>query len=121
MASQQPFYSPLFTLSDTLNIDRIVTAFNDWLGTNRGFIHATLATLIWIPFVAFGYDKHGFIYLYMATALSLISNFSLAIYARKLQREQDKFEYWLEQMLKNQADTMKAMMILLKEHDVSDN
>lgn len=34
---------------------------------------------MWIPLVVFGWDKHGFLYLYIATALSLITQVPLAM------------------------------------------
>lgn len=108
MGFLQRFLSHLSTLSVT----RIIDAFNRWLGSELGFIQATLITFLWVPFVVIRIDNHGFFYLYIATALSLITNFSLAIYARRLAAEQDKFESWLIQMLKTQADTTTLLLTL---------
>lgn len=80
-----------------------------------GFIQSVVITLLWIPMVLLGFDMHGFVYLYVATALSLITNFSLAIYARRLQDETAKFEQMVLQLLRNQQDTMLFLIAEAKE------
>lgn len=95
--------------------DKLIHRFNIWLGSRKGFVQSVVFTLLWVPLVIWRVDSHGFIYLYLATALSLITNFSLAIYARRLQEDSEKFEQLVLQLLKNQQDTMLFLIQEAKE------
>jgi len=50
-------------------VDHLAYAISDWLGSRAAFVQITLGTILWVPFVIIGLDGHGFLYLYVATAL----------------------------------------------------
>jgi hypothetical protein len=64
-------------------VDRAIEAFNGWLASERGFVQAIIVSLGWNVAVAFGLDKHGFLYLFVATELGIITQFTLAIIGRR--------------------------------------
>lgn len=79
-----------------------------WLHSRTAFVQLVYGSLLWIPFVALGIDGHGFLYLYVATTLSLITQVPLAM-----------LSYWAaieaRSAERNQLDTMK-LLVSLAEH-----
>lgn len=117
-------------------VDRLVEGFNDWLASRAAFVQTTLLTLAWTVAVVLGWDPHGFVFLYFATAVSFVTQATLAIIARRAQAEAriateqnahaEKIQFamlkeidaqteLLEQQLQNQADTLRALLTLLEQ------
>lgn len=69
--------------AETHAVDRAIEAFNDWLGSRRGFVQSILITIAWTTLALLGFDEHGFWFLYAATAFSVVTQFTLAIIARR--------------------------------------
>ena len=63
----------------TRGVDKAIERFNDWLGSKRGFVQAVGISIAWNIAVWFGLDKHGFLYLFLATELGIVTQFTLAI------------------------------------------
>lgn len=59
----------------------------NWLRSRSAFITLVYGTVLWIPFVVLGLDPHGFLYLYIATSLSLVTQVPLAMLAYWASRE----------------------------------
>ena len=57
--------------------------FTDWLSSPAGLIQGLILTLVWIPLVIFGADKHGFWFLFFATLVSFLTQFPLAYASRR--------------------------------------
>lgn len=76
-----------------------------WLHSRTAFVQLVYGSLLWIPFVVLGIDGHGFLYLYVATTLSLVTQVPLAM-----------LSYWAAQETRaseqNQIDTMKLLVTL---------
>jgi uncharacterized membrane protein len=63
--------------------DRLLAGINAWLASKVGFYQAFVGSLIWVGFgVAFGFDPHFFYYLFIATLISFVGTFNLAIFAK---------------------------------------
>lgn len=108
-------YTMSSILAPSKFIDNLVEKFNGWLSSRGGFVQAVIFTLIWVPLVVYKVDPHGFIYLYIATAFSTITQFSVAIIAFKAKIAGDKANEGLIQMLENQVSTMQFLVELAKE------
>lgn len=78
------------------SLDRAIAWFNRWLASDAGFVQAFLLTLGWTALIFAGFDKHGFWFLYFATAVSFITQFSVAIIGR---RSGDKVDVALQTLL----------------------
>jgi len=70
--------------------DGFLEAVNNWLGSSAGFYQAFLGSLAWLYFVFKGVDEHGFWYLFVATQVSFIGTFNLAIFARRSAAASDR-------------------------------
>lgn len=93
-----------------------------WLGGRAAFVQLTYGTIIWIPLVVLGIDRGGFLFLYLATSVSLITQVPLAMIGQKAREEAHRageaalrHEEAQIQMLRNQADTLTAIVALLNE------
>lgn len=82
----------------------------NWLRSRSAFVWLVYGTVLWVPFVVFGFDPHGFLYLYIATSLSLITQVPLAMLAFWAKEEAHKNEELTMQTLQNQSDMMKLML-----------
>lgn len=71
-------------------VNAAIEWFNDWLGSERGFVQAVVICLLWNVAVVYGLDKHGFLFLYLATELGIITQFNLAIIGRRSGRKVDE-------------------------------
>lgn len=103
-------------------IDRFVAAYNNWLASRWGFLQAILVTILWVPFVVYKIDPHGFIYLYCVSAFATISLFGVAIIARRAQRSADEATEQmlhilvaLRQMMENDSAQMAFLVALAEE------
>lgn len=66
---------------------------------------------MWIAAIGLGWDPHGFWFLFVATLVSFVTQFTLA-YQNEQARRAD------ELTLRNQADMMRLLVALAKEiHD----
>lgn len=93
-----------------------------WLSSRAAFVQVSIATIVSIPLTIAGIDGHGFTYLYLATALSLVTQVPLAMIGQKAREEAHRageaalrHEEAQIQMLRNQADTLTAIVALLNE------
>jgi len=92
------------------SIDRQSRWVARWLHSRSAFVWLVYGTVLWIPLVAIGVDPHGFLYLYIATSLSLITQVPLAMLAYWAAQEGSKNEEMNFQMLSNQADMMRLVL-----------
>lgn len=95
-------------------LDRQARWVANWLHSRSAFIWLVYGTVAWIPFVVLGLDPHGFLYLYIATSLSLVTQVPLAMLASWAAQEAMRSEELTRQTLENQTDMMK---LLLKEFE----
>ena len=84
----------------------------DWLYSRGAFVALVYGTIGWVPLVVFGWDKHGFIYLYIATSLSLITQNPLAMLGKWAATEARRSEL-------TQLEAMK-LLVALSEKIVSE-
>lgn len=82
----------------------------EWLYSNLAYVQLVYGTVFWIPLVVFGYDQHGFLYLYIATALSLITQSPLAKLAHRAQQDAKDAEILSQQTAKNQTDMLNFLI-----------
>lgn len=94
----------------------------EWLGSRAAFVQVCIGTLISVPLTILGIDGHGFTFLYLATALSLITQVPLAMIgqhareeARKAQEAANRQEETQLQLLRNQQDVLAAILALLEK------
>ena len=80
-----------------------------WLYSRGAFVALVYGTLGWIPLVLFGFDKNGFIYLYIATSLSLITQNPLAMLAHWASRDAQKADEHHRELLDAMYQTMNTM------------
>jgi hypothetical protein len=81
-----------------------------FLHSRAAFIWLVYGTVLWIPFVVSNLDPHGFLYLYIATSLSLVTQVPLAMLAYWASRDAKQSEELTRQMLKNQTDMLKFLI-----------
>lgn len=91
-------------------IDWQAEAVARWLYSRIAYIQLVYGTLLWVPLVVLGFDQHGFIYLYIATAMSLITQSPLAMLAHKASRDAQEAEKLTEQALRNQTDMLNFLI-----------
>lgn len=103
-------------------VHALVERFNDWLGSYAGFVLALIISLVWNAAVIVGLDPHGFVYLYLATELGIITQFNLAIIGRHSSAKVDRALATIDQVVddnyvatqtliqlaKNEADLLEA-------------
>ena len=77
------------TVRVTRTIHATVEHLNNWLGSYAGFVIAVIVSAAWNVAVVLGLDKHGFLYLYLATELGIVTQFNLAIIGRRSSRTVD--------------------------------
>lgn len=94
-------------------VDYCADAVANWLGSRAAFVQVVLVTLIWIPFVVAGIDSHGFLYLYLATALSLVTQVPLAMIGVRAGNKADQAEAKSQQTLEAILTTMKALSTVI--------
>ena len=88
-------------------VDRQAAWVAAWLYSRSAFVWLVYGSVAWVPLVVGGFDKHGFLYLYIATSLSLITQAPLAMLARRAALDAAAAEQ------KGQA-TMEAMLAALE-------
>lgn len=91
-------------------IDRQAEWVATWLYSRSAFIWLVYGTILWIPLVVLGLDPHGFLYLYVATSMSLVTQVPLAMLAYRAQRDAAHSEEITRQTLTNQTDMMRLML-----------
>ena len=96
---------------------RAVVLFNDWLGSVAGFAQAILITLAWTLIVGLGLDKHGFWFLYFATAVSFITQFNLAIIGRRSSRKVDEALERIDSVIDDVYATSQATLQLARNEE----
>lgn len=94
----------------TASLDRQARWVANWLSSRSAFVWLVYGTIAWIPFVVLGLDPHGFLYLYVATSLSLITQVPLAMLASWAGIESKKAETLTRQSLENQRDMLKLLL-----------
>lgn len=57
--------------------------FTDWLASPAALLQGLILTLVWLPAVFLGIDRHGFWFLFAATLVSFITQFPLAYASRR--------------------------------------
>jgi len=97
-------------------IDRQARWVTDWLHSRSAYVILVYGTILWIPLVILGLDQHGFIYLYIATSLSLITQVPLAMLAYMAMQEGKNNEILIIQTLQNQKDMITFLLAQQKEH-----
>lgn len=112
-------------------IDLCAEAVADWLGSRAAFVQVCAGTLISVPLTVFAIDPHGFTFLYVATALSLVTQVPLAMIGVKARLEAQQAEIAsalalaeiehaldiLEAQDQTQADMLRAVLALLEASD----
>lgn len=96
----------------------LADAVNIWLSHPLGFGLACITTITWVPFVVAGVDHHGQLYLYIATAVSLVTQFNLAMIGTITGRNEKKNQELIMTMLRNQNDSIKLTDLRLKAMDI---
>ena len=91
-------------------IDRQAEWLADWLRSRWAFVWLVYGTLMWIPLVILGIDHQGFLYLYVATSMSLITQSPLAMLAYWAHRDAKQGEELTKQTLQNQTDMLKLLI-----------
>lgn len=79
-----------------------------WLASPAGFLQAVVITVLWCVAIARGWDQHGFAFLFFATLISFVTQFTIAF-----QNEQAASA--LDLTLRNQAETMRLLVTLAKK------
>jgi len=92
------------------SIDRQGEWMAEFLHSRAAFVWLVYGTILWIPFVVLGLDPHGFLYLYVATSLSLITQVPLAMLAFWAARDSKQGEELTKQTLQNQTDMLKLLI-----------
>jgi hypothetical protein len=87
-------------------IDRQAAWVAGWLRSRAAFVQITYGSLLWVPFVALSIDQHGFLYLYIATTLSLVTQVPLAMLAFWASRDAKA----AEQKMVSALDALHAIM-----------
>jgi len=77
----------------------------DWLYSRTAYVLLVYGTILWVPLAVLGVDKHGFVYLYVATSLSLVTQVPLAMLGRSAAAEARRSE-------QVQIETMKLLVAL---------
>lgn len=91
-------------------IDWQAEAVARWLYSRIAYVQLVYGTFLWVPLVVLGFDQHGFIYLYIATAMSLVTQSPLAMLAHKASRDAKEAEKLTEQALRNQTDMLNFLI-----------
>ena len=92
------------------SIDAQASYVANWLYSRAAFVWLVYGTIAWIPLVILGIDHQGFLYLYIATSLSLVTQVPLAMLAYHASRDAKRGEQLTRQTLQNQSDMMKLML-----------
>lgn len=99
----------------------------EWLGSRAAFVQIMLVTVASVPLTVTAIDPHGFYFLYVATALSLVTQVPLAMIGQRAREEAIKAEEAASrmeeaqlQLLRNQSDTLAAMLELVRAANVMD-
>lgn len=92
-------------------IDRQSRWVATWLHGRWAFALLVYGTILWIPLVVLGIDHQGFMYLYVATSLSLVTQAPLAYLAAMAAKEAARNEELTKQALKNQSDTLRLLLV----------
>jgi hypothetical protein len=96
------------------SVDWLAEATVRWLRSRAAFVQIVLATLLWVPLVVFGIDSHGFLYLYIATALSVITQVPLAMIGYRAMLKAESAEERTKSALEGMLATMKAMQVIVE-------
>jgi low affinity Fe/Cu permease len=79
-----------------------------WLASPIGFVQACVVTVLWCVAIAHGLDHHGFWFLFVATLISFVTQFTIAF-------QNEQASEALDLALRNQADTMRLLVALTQE------
>lgn len=93
-------------------VDRQARWLANWLYSRSAYVVLVYGTLGWIPLVIFGVDRSGFLYLYIATSLSLVTQNPLAMLGKSAAAEARRAE-------EGQVETLK-LLVGLSERIVAD-
>jgi len=99
-------------------IDRQARWLADWLYSRAAFIILVYGTLGWVPLVVLGYDKGGFLYLYIATSLSLVTQNPLAMLGKWAATEAKRSEEVQIEAIKLLVALSEKIVHELEEQDV---
>ena len=97
---------------------RVIDGQAEWLARSLysrwGYVLLVYGSILWVPLVVFSIDDHGFLYLYIATSLSLVTQVPLAMLARKAAQEAMHADTMSRQILENMLSTMEAVHALVQ-------
>ncbi len=93
-------------------VNSAIEAFNDWLGSEAGLIQGVVLTIVWTVAAFVGVDRHGFAFLYFATALSFITQFNIAIIGRRSSRKVDDALETIDRVVDEVYVTTQALVQL---------
>lgn len=71
-------------------------------------MQAAVVTGLWVLAIEHGLDPHGFWFLFVATLISFITQFTIAF-------QNEQASHTLDLALRNQADTMRLLVALTQE------
>jgi hypothetical protein len=94
-------------------VDRAADLTVGWMRSRGAFVQVIAVTLGWIPLVVLGVDNHGFIYLYIATALSLVTQIPLAMIGWKAMSKAESAEEGAKQTMEGMLVTMKSLQAII--------
>lgn len=107
--------------------DSGIDAFTDWFTSPLAFVQGVAVTAVWIGLVALGIDAHGWWLLFGLTVFSGVTQFPLAYAARRASEASDRAlteidtqTELIEQMLRNQADTLTAILELVRHQQATE-
>ncbi|MDE2100540.1 MAG: hypothetical protein KGL39_25070 [Patescibacteria group bacterium] len=86
----------------------------NWLRSRTAFVQLVYGTILWVPLVVLGIDEHGFLYLYIATSLSLITQVPLAMIGYRAHREAKLAEEKISIALDAILASSRAVHILIE-------
>ena len=95
-------------------IDQVAEWTVVWLRSRAAFIQIALVTILWIPLVVTGIDKNGFLYLYIATALSIFTQVPLAMIGYRAMKKAEGAEERTVTALEAILATMRAMQSIVE-------
>jgi len=93
-------------------VNAAIERFNDWLASERGFVQAVVVSVAWNVAVFVGVDPHGFVYLFVATELGIITQFTLAIIGRRSGAKVDQALATIDQVVDDLYTTAQATLRL---------
>lgn len=101
----------------TRSIDRQARWLAEFLYSRASYVLLVYGTLGWIPLVVLRVDKGGFLYLYIATSLSLITQNPLAMLGKWAATEAKRSEETQVEMMKLLVALAEKIVVELEEQD----